>query len=261
MHQINEFRLGDYRGVILMFLTALILAEVVISWRLKLNNYSLKETVANLAILFGHSFSKFLFAGYQLWVLDFFKEFAVFEIPSTALTFTMCFLLVDFLFYGYHLLSHKMKFLWAFHLVHHSSPWMNLTTAYRLNWLGGLIVPIFFLPAIVLGFSPSEVVLCTALNLVYQFFLHTELVPKLGFMEKWFNTPSNHRVHHASNPIYIDKNFGGVLIIWDRLFGTYQDEQERTVYGITTGFVGHNPIKLVFHGFVDLIRGKMKSKG
>jgi sterol desaturase/sphingolipid hydroxylase (fatty acid hydroxylase superfamily) len=261
MKQFAELRLGDYRGEILLFLMALILIEIVISWRLKLNNYSFKETIANLAILFGHSLSKVLLAGYQLWVLDLFGGVALFDVPATPLMFGLCFLLVDFLFYIYHWLSHKMKLLWAFHLVHHSSPWMNLTTAYRLNWLGGLIVPIFFLPAILLGFSPSQVVLCTALNLVYQFFLHTELVPKLGFLENWLNTPSNHRVHHASNPVYIDKNFGGVLIVWDRLFNTYQAEEERPVYGITTGFVGHNPIKLVFHGFVDLVRGKMKSKG
>ena len=261
MEQIVEFRIGEYRGTILIVLAILILIEILISRQWRLENYNLKETIANFAILLGFSLSKFLFAGYQLWILNFFHRLSLFDLPGTVFVFCTCFLLTDFFFYLYHLLSHKINLLWAFHLVHHSSPWMNLTTAYRLNWLGGLIVPLFFLPTIILGFSPNGVALCIALNLIYQFFLHTELVPKLGFLEKIFNTPSNHRVHHASNPRYIDKNFGGVLIVWDRLFGTYQAETEKTIYGVTTGFQGHNPFKLIFNGFEDLIRGKMKSKG
>jgi len=120
---------------------------------------------------------------------------------------------------------------------------------------------VFFIPAILIGLSPNMVAVSIALNLIYQFFLHTELIPQLGWIEKIFNTPSNHRVHHGSNGIYLDRNFGGFLIIWDRMFGTYQPETERPVYGITTGFVGHNPFTAVFHGFTEYFGGKMKSKG
>ncbi len=261
MNELIEFRLGEYRGVIILILFAMIVIEALLSWRKDLKNYNLKETGSNLLILAGLQLSKFIFAGYQLWMLNFFSAIAFFHFPKTPILLLVAFIAVDFLFYGYHLLSHKFKFLWAFHLVHHSSPWMNLTTSYRLNWLASLISPLFFFPAIILGFAPSVVVVCIAINLLYQFFLHTELVPKLGWVENIFNTPSNHRVHHGSNPAYIDKNFGGVLIVWDKLFGTYQPEVEQPVYGITTGFVSHNPMVLIFHGFVDLIKGKMNSKG
>jgi sterol desaturase/sphingolipid hydroxylase (fatty acid hydroxylase superfamily) len=100
-----------------------------------------------------------------------------------------------------------------------------------------------------------------SLNLFFQFFLHTESIGKLGFLEGFINTPSAHRVHHGSNPEYIDKNYGGVLMIWDRMFGSYTPETTPVLYGITTGHVGYNPFKLVFHGFYDLFRGKLNSKG
>ncbi|MGC4021152.1 MAG: sterol desaturase family protein [Cyclobacteriaceae bacterium] len=261
MNKLFEFRLGDYRGAILLVFFFVIALEAFLSWKKDLRNYNLKETASNVIILIGLQLSKFLFASYQLWMLHLFSTMAFFHISKNWLTFLLAFIVVDFLFYWYHFLSHRFKLLWAFHLIHHSSPWMNLTTAYRLNWLGVLISPIFFLLAVIIGFAPSTVAVCIAINLVYQFFLHTELVSKLGWLEKFLNTPSNHRVHHGSNVKYIDKNFGGFLIIWDRLFGTYQEEEEKPIYGITTGFVSHNPIVLVFHGFVDLLRGKMNSKG
>ncbi len=261
MDHIIEFRLGPYRGVIFAFLLSLIIAEIVWSWRKGLKNYNAKETAANFGILAGLQLSKFIFAGYQLTVLSLFYSVSLFHIENNWISFIIAFFFVDFLYYWYHYLSHKFNFLWAFHLVHHSSPWMNLTTSYRLNWIGSLIFPFFFFPAIVIGFSPSIVALCAAFNLLYQFFLHTEFVPKLGFLEKIVNTPSHHRVHHGSNTEYLDKNFGGVLIVWDRIFGTYQTEAAKPVYGITTGFAGHNPVKLVFQGFVDLFQGKLKSKG
>jgi sterol desaturase/sphingolipid hydroxylase (fatty acid hydroxylase superfamily) len=151
--------------------------------------------------------------------------------------------------------------MWAFHLVHHTGSKMNLTTAYRLNWLGALISPIFFIPLALLGFPSDFIVLSYGLNLFYQFFLHTEAVGRLGPLEGLIDTPSAHRVHHGSNPEYIDRNFGGVFIFWDRLFGTYQPETVRPKYGITSGPVGHNPFKLIFSGFVDLLKNKMNYKG
>lgn len=135
---------------------------------------------------------------------------------------------------------------------------MNLTTSFRLNWLSPLITPFFYLPVSLLGFDTRLVAPILAINLLYQFWLHTEMIGNLGFLEKIFNTPSNHRVHHGSNLIYLDKNYGGFLIVWDILFGTYQAETEQPKYGITTGFVSHNPFKLVFHGFFDYITNNHK---
>ena len=138
---------------------------------------------------------------------------------------------------------------------------MNLTISYRLNWLGVLVSPLFFIPLAIIGLPINYIVVCYAGNLFYQFFLHTEAIGKLGFLEHIIDTPSNHRVHHGSNPEYIDKNFGGVLMVWDKLWGTYQPEAAKVNYGITTGFAGYNPLKLVLKGFADLFRNKIDYKG
>jgi sterol desaturase/sphingolipid hydroxylase (fatty acid hydroxylase superfamily) len=250
-----------YRGFILLFLILLISAEIIWSWRNDKKVYGLKDTMTNMAILAGFQASKFIFAGYQLAILGWVSSFAFFTIPQNRYTFLACFLLADFIYYWFHRASHVFKPLWAFHLIHHSSPYMNLSTSYRLNWLNALVSPLFFAPLALLGFSPTVIVISYALNLLYQFFMHTEAIGKWGKLEGIIDSPSAHRVHHGSNPVYIDKNFGGVLMIWDRIFKTYQPEIEKPVYGITTGFISNNPFKLVFKGFIDLFSGKMKYKG
>ncbi len=256
-----EFEFGAYKGYVVLLLMLLITAEIIWSWREEKHVYDVKETAANMTIFAGFQLSKYLFAGYQLAIFAFVYRFRLFTFTPSVWLWIATFLAVDFCYYWFHRASHQVKFFWAFHLVHHSSPWMNLTTSYRLNWLGALISPWFYIPAVLLGFPPNMVVVVYAANLFYQFFLHTEAVGKLGFLENIIDTPSNHRVHHGSNDQYIDKNFGGTLIIWDKLFGTYEPEQEKVKYGITTGFMGQNPVKLVFQGFIDFFRGKMHYKG
>jgi sterol desaturase/sphingolipid hydroxylase (fatty acid hydroxylase superfamily) len=250
-----------YRGLILLILFLLIVAEMIWSWRNDKKVYNIKETFTNLAILAGFQFSKLLFAGYQLAILGFTADYSIIHLPENIWVFLVCFFLADFIYYWFHRVSHSWEPLWAFHLIHHSSLQMNLSTAYRLNWFGAIISPIFFIPLALLGFPPDFIVASYALNLLYQFFLHTEAVGKLGPLEGIIDTPSAHRVHHGSNDLYIDKNFGGVLLIWDKLFKTYQPETEKVKYGITTGFISYNPFKLIFKGFIDLFTGKMKYKG
>jgi len=250
-----------YKWVVLVFLLLLITAEITWSWRNDKKAYELKDTFANITILFGFQFSKYLFAGYQLLILGWVAKYAVFHISNNAVSFIACFLLADLIYYWFHRASHVWQPLWAFHVIHHSSPYMNLTTSYRLNWLNALVSPLFFAPLALLGFSPTFIVISYTINLLYQFFMHTEAAGKWGRLEGIIDSPSAHRVHHGSNPIYIDKNFGGVLMIWDRLFKTYQAEIEKPVYGITTGFISNNPLVLVFKGFTDLFRGRMKYKG
>jgi sterol desaturase/sphingolipid hydroxylase (fatty acid hydroxylase superfamily) len=245
-----------YKGSLLIVLLVLIVAEIIWSWRKDKKLYSVKGTLSNLSILAGFQFSKLLFAGYQLTILGWASDMAVCSLPANAWTFGACFILADFAYYWFHRVSHIWEPLWAFHLIHHSSQTMNLTTAYRLNWFGALVSPVFFVPLAVLGFSPTFIVASYALNLLYQFFLHTEAIGKLGVIEGIMDTPSAHRVHHGSNPLYLDKNFGGVLIIWDKIFHTYQPETEKVRYGLTTGFHSNNPFKLVFMGFIDLFTGK-----
>ncbi|WP_207632751.1 sterol desaturase family protein [Foetidibacter luteolus] len=250
-----------YRGWFLIVLLFFILAEIIWSWGSGKKAYKVKDTFTNLAIFAGFHFSKFLFAGYQLGVTGFASRYAVLNIPASWWSFAICFVLADFIYYWFHRASHVWKPLWAFHLVHHSGMCMNLTTAYRLNWFSALISPLFFMPLAVIGFPPAFIAASYALNLLYQFFMHTEAVGKLGFAEGWIDTPSAHRVHHGSNRIYIDKNFGGVFMIWDRLFKTWQPETEKPVYGITSGLISYNPFTLMFRGFIDLFRNKMHYKG
>jgi len=247
---------GPYRFWILGFLLVLILAEIIWSWKNDKKVYDVKESFSNLAVLAGFQFSKFIFAGYQLAVLGFFTRIAPFKLPHTAWVFLLTFITADFIYYWFHRTSHSWLPLWAFHMVHHSAMHMNLTSAYRLNWFSAIISPLFFIPAALLGMPAEFIALSYGLNLAYQFFLHTESVGKLGALEGVMDTPSAHRVHHCSNPIYIDKNFGGVFIIWDKLFKTYQPETEKVNYGLTTGFLSYNPFVLVTQGFVDLFKTK-----
>jgi sterol desaturase/sphingolipid hydroxylase (fatty acid hydroxylase superfamily) len=193
-------------------------------------------------------------------MLSFFAGMAPLNFPRNGWVFVLTFFTADFIYYWFHRVSHHWKPLWAFHLIHHSAMHMNLTAAYRLNWFSAIISPLFFIPAALLGLPTDFIVISYALNLAYQFFLHTEVVGKLGMIENIMDTPSSHRVHHGNNPIYIDKNFGGVLIIWDKLFGTYQPETEKVNYGLTTGFVSNNPFVLVAQGFIGLFSSKKLSE-
>jgi sterol desaturase/sphingolipid hydroxylase (fatty acid hydroxylase superfamily) len=160
-----NYQMGGYRILVLLVFFILITLEVVISRVQQRSNYNVKETGTNFMILSGLIISKYLLAGYQLTMMQFFSSLAFFQPEKTALLWLACFIITDLLIYFYHFFSHKSKILWAFHVVHHSSPWMNFTTAYRLNWLGGLLIPFVFFPVLLLGFPPEMVALCVATRL------------------------------------------------------------------------------------------------
>jgi sterol desaturase/sphingolipid hydroxylase (fatty acid hydroxylase superfamily) len=256
-----EFEFGSRKFLVIAIIFSLITAEIIWSWRADKKAYGVKDTFANLSIFIGFQFSKYIFAGYQIALYSFFSGFKLWNFSENALVFVATFIGVDFCYYWFHRASHKVKFFWAFHLVHHSSQYYNLTVSYRLNWLGTLISPLFFIPLALIGLPLDFIIISYTFNLVYQFFLHTESIGKLGILEHIIDTPSSHRVHHGSNERYIDKNFGGVLIIWDKLFGTYEPEVEDVKYGVTSGFAGYNPFVLIFKGFYDLLRNRMSYKG
>lgn len=168
-----------------------------------------------------------------------------------------CFLGQEFCYYWYHRAAHRIRFFWATHAVHHSPNQLTLTSAYRLGWTGKLTgSAVFFAPLVLLGVRPEVVLATLSLNLLYQFWLHNDWMPKLGWLEYVFNTPSAHRVHHASNIDYLDANFGGVLIIFDRMFGTYVEERadEPCRYGLVHPSTTHNPIVNQFEHWVSLGR-------
>ena len=246
MKQLQPWILGAF--------AVLILAEMIWSWREKRGAYQAKETASNFFIFAVYNLIKPASLAWSFLVFSWFSQFSLFKIPNTVWATLLAVLFVDFLYYWQHRIMHEVEFFWTIHNVHHSSPWMNLTTALRLNWMGGLFSPFFYIPAVILGFSVQQVMIFFLLNLVFQFLLHTEFVGKLTWLEGWVNTPSAHRVHHGSNDLYIDKNHGGVLMIWDRMFGTYQPETEKVKYGVTTGFKGHNPFKAVFGPMLEYFR-------
>jgi sterol desaturase/sphingolipid hydroxylase (fatty acid hydroxylase superfamily) len=241
--------------------TFLICLEMAWNWRAQKQNYALPETLANLAIFAGLPVARFMLDGYQIFWLNLFSAGTPWHWDESRASFLLTFVLTDFAYYWHHRAMHVVKFFWAFHVVHHSGMRFNLTTSFRLNWFAGVVSIFFYLPLVLLGCPPRFVLASLALGLLYQFFLHTEAIGRLPWIEGILNTPSAHRVHHGSNERYLDKNFGGVLMIWDRLFDSYKPESEPLVYGITTGFVSHNPFTLVLHGFADLVRGRLNQRG
>lgn len=177
----------------------------------------------------------------------------LFDIEMGPLSFIALMVAQDFCYYWFHRASHRVRWMWAAHVVHHSSENMNFSTAFRQS----LMYPfagmwIFWLPLVIVGFDPNWVVFVVLLNLGLQFFVHTQAVKSLGPLEWIFNTPSHHRVHHGRNPQYIDKNYAGILIIWDKLFGTFEPEVDTVVYGITKPINSFNPLKVTFSEWRDM---------
>ena len=172
-------------------------------------------------------------------------------------------ILYDFLYYWFHRMGHEVNLIWASHVVHHSSEYYNLSTALRQTSTGFLFAWIFYLPLAILGVPPVMVATVALIDLLYQYWVHTELIGRLGFLDRLLVTPSNHRVHHGQNDYCIDKNYGGIFIIWDRLFGTFAEEREgeKIYYGIRKPLRSFNPVWGNLHYYVDLWNAALKLKG
>ncbi|HEX5067938.1 MAG TPA: sterol desaturase family protein [Myxococcota bacterium] len=183
-----------------------------------------------------------------LWfgMYTFAYQFRLFDLGTGPLVFLAALLGDDFFYYWYHRLHHEVRFMWAGHVVHHSSRHFNLSTALRQPWTT-FMGPLFYLPLPLLGFDPLLLVTVHSVNLLYQFWIHTELIDRLGPFEWVFNTPSHHRVHHGRNVRYLDRNHGGILIVWDRLFGTFEPEREAVDYGLTKNITSHSPWEIFAH--------------
>jgi sterol desaturase/sphingolipid hydroxylase (fatty acid hydroxylase superfamily) len=160
----------------------------------------------------------------------------------------------DFCYYWSHRSHHVVRILWASHVVHHSSQRFNLSTALRQPWTG-MTSWVFYIPLILAGVHPAVLAFCQSINLLYQFWIHTERIDRMPrWFEALFNTPSHHRVHHASQGSYLDRNFGGILIVWDRLFGSFAPERERCVYGLTKNIRTYHPLRVAFHEYAAIAR-------
>ncbi len=189
-------------------------------WRRRDRN--IFETVTNGAIFAANNTVNLLWAqGIQLLVLTWLSAYGPETLPNNAVTLSLCVLGVDFCYYWRHRWEHQIGLLWAEHSVHHSSEEYNFSTSIRLPVITPFFVWIFLIPLIFLGFAPKLIMASYFLDLLYQYWVHNGLIGKLGWVERVLSTPSNHRVHHARNPDYLDKNYGGIFILWDKLFGTY----------------------------------------
>ncbi|NUP05191.1 MAG: sterol desaturase family protein [Polyangiaceae bacterium] len=185
----------------------------------------------------------------------------VFDLDAKSpVTWVVAFVVVDLCYWVYHWASHRVNFLWAMHVVHHSSEEYNLSTALRQSWFTNATSWVFYLPAAFLGIPPMVFLLALTLNILYQFWIHTRAIGKLGFLEAFMNTPSHHRVHHGIDPKYIDKNYGGIFIVWDRLFRTFIAEQEEPSYGTVKPLGSFNPFWANVDLFVYLAKMSAKTK-
>jgi sterol desaturase/sphingolipid hydroxylase (fatty acid hydroxylase superfamily) len=226
---------------------AFVLLEILFARKTQQPLMSFKDSFCNLITMVIGRLTQPLFAGYIYFTLTGLEKMMPFHLPQTTQTTIAAIILTDFVYYWQHRLSHTQRWLWLFHEVHHSSKYFNFTTSFRLAWLGRLVAPLFFAPLVIVGFSAEQVTLFFILNLFYQFFLHTQLVGKLPLVEGILNTPSAHRVHHARNKEYLNKNFGGIFMLWDRFYGTYEPEIASPKFGIIGRFESYNPFTVQFH--------------
>jgi sterol desaturase/sphingolipid hydroxylase (fatty acid hydroxylase superfamily) len=243
---------------------ALILLEMWLTKRRGVGRYDWRDAGTSLSLGLGSTIAGILTGGavlaLSLWVYG----FRILDVPWTWWAFALCFVLDDLAYYAFHRSAHRVRWFWASHVIHHSSQHYNLTTALRQTWTGFFSLGfIFRLPLFLIGFPPAMVFFCAGLNLVYQFWIHTEQV---GRMPRWFeavmNTPSHHRVHHAVNPRYLDRNYAGVFIVWDRLLGTFEPERDddRPLYGIVKALPSFNPLWAAVHEWVAMLADAARAR-
>ncbi|MEQ8906839.1 sterol desaturase family protein [Ekhidna sp.] len=237
----------DFNPVILSIPIYFLLIGFELIYQLvkKAKVYRTNDAISNISCGISSQVTNALWGVLSVALYQFVYEYgAVFQIPDTWWTWAILFILVDFFYYWFHRSSHEINFLWnTAHVVHHQSEDYNLSVALRQSSFGGVFSMLFYLPLALMGFSAYAFLTVKGLNLIYQFWIHTEAIEKLPrWFEYVFNTPSHHRVHHGRNPKYIDRNHAGTLMIWDRMFGTFQAEEEKPTYGVTKPTNTWNPV-------------------
>jgi len=251
----------DFPNIILYAIPFFVLAmllELYLTTKQRIKSYESKDAFSSIAMGLGNVILGFASKAVVLFVFFLiYDNFRLFTIPIAWWSFILLFFADDFAYYWFHRVSHECRLFWASHVVHHSSEHYNLSTALRQTWSGGFYTFIFWLWLPLLGFHPAMLLLQMSVSLLYQFWIHTETIDK---MPKWFeaifNTPSHHRVHHGSNPMYLDRNHAGILIIWDKLFGTFQAElkDEKVRYGLVTNINTYNPVKIAFIEWLHMLK-------
>ena len=235
---------------------ALVLIEMVAVRLGARGDYDWRDAFTSLTMGFGSTLAAVLFGGTIVATYAAAARWHLLTIPITWWSGALCFVLDDLAYYAFHRSAHRVRWFWASHVIHHSSQHYNLTTALRQTWTGFWSLSFAFrLPLLLIGFDVRLVLFVAGINLIYQFWVHTEAVGRLPAPLEWLlNTPSHHRVHHGSNPRYLDRNYGGVFIVWDRLFGTFEAEGEPVRYGLVHNIASFNPLVAATHEWVAIAR-------
>jgi sterol desaturase/sphingolipid hydroxylase (fatty acid hydroxylase superfamily) len=255
----------EFREALLLAITTpiyaiIIGAELLFSYIYNKQYYTTKDTLANIylsALNFGLDI---VVRGICLLVLNYFYHFHFFEIRNVYAYWALLLITQDFMYYWLHRADHYCRLFWAVHVTHHSSEEFNLTVGFRSSGFQPLYRFIYFIPLSLIGFESLDIMFMYAATQIYGILIHTKTVNKLGFLEWFMSTPSHHRVHHASNISYLDKNMGMVFIVWDRLFGTFVEESSEEVvkYGLTENIRTYHPLKMVFHEWINILKDLRK---
>jgi sterol desaturase/sphingolipid hydroxylase (fatty acid hydroxylase superfamily) len=235
---------------------ALLLLEMALARRQRprVKGYERRDTWASLAMGVGNVAVAAATKGAAIALFFAAWEWRLFDLGTGLTAWVLLFFAEDFCYYWFHRLHHEVRFLWAAHVNHHSSRRFNLSTALRQSWTTPITGPLFWAPLALLGFHPLMILTQQAVSLIYQFWIHTELIGRLGPLELVLNTPSHHRVHHGSNVEYLDRNYGGILIVWDRLFGSFEPERAPVDYGLTKNIQTFDPFQIAFHEWQAMLR-------
>ncbi|MFI5185380.1 MAG: sterol desaturase family protein [Chitinophagales bacterium] len=239
------------------FYAIIIGAELLLSNYRHIKTYTWKDTAANVYLMLLNAFLDLVVRGVYLLVLTYFFRYQVFSFTNVIVYWIMLLVLEDLLYYWLHRFDHEVRLFWAVHVTHHSSQQLNFSVGFRSSVFQPLYRFIYFIPLAFLGFNPIDIVFMYSATQIWGIFVHTELIDKMGWFEYILVTPSHHRVHHASNPKYLDMNMGMFLIIWDKLFGTFQpelpaEEYQPLKYGLTKPIVKETPVTIVFHEWNNL---------
>lgn len=252
----NVPQIPDLIHYAIPFFILTLIIEIIADAKGKSKAYQTKDAITSITMGLGNVAIGLVSKGLIFAIFYYlYSNFRVFTIPFTWWAWVLILFADDLAYYWFHRISHVSRFFWASHIVHHSSQKYNLSTALRQTWTGSFSSFIFWLPLPLLGFHPVMILAQMSISLIYQYWIHTEFIKKMpNWFEAIFNTPSHHRVHHATNPQYLDRNHAGIFIIWDRIFGSFEPEVEKPNYGLVKNIDSFNPLYVAFHEWISMGR-------
>ncbi|TDX00746.1 sterol desaturase family protein [Dinghuibacter silviterrae] len=231
--------------------------EILLTHAQQRRAYTLKDTITNFYLMIANASIDLAFRGVYVWILQYFYNHRVLTLQESVLYWVGLLIAEDFMYYWLHRIDHFCRFFWAVHVTHHSSSHFNFTVGFRSSVFEPLYRFIFFIPLAWLGFSPLNIAFMYSATQIWGILVHTEKIGRLGWLEYIFVTPSHHKVHHASNPKYLDKNLGMFLIVWDKLFGTFQPEDDHyqpVRFGLTKELENQGPVNIIFHEWQAIVK-------